>query len=205
MIEGVIFDADGTLIDSMPFWTSTVYDIIRIAGIEPSDDLIDLLNPMSMAEGARYLHDNIGIEMSVDEIIEQENARVLEFYQNEVEMLPNMRELLDCLSAHGIPMVIASATESALIKAALAHTGITDKFKAVLSCSDVGHGKDKPDVFLKACGILGLSPGKTAVVEDSPTARETARRAGFVVVDAQRYIEAANNSPDKLNTFFDMT
>ena len=67
MIEGVIFDADGTLIDSMPFWTSTVYDIIRIAGIEPSDDLIDLLNPMSMAEGARYLHDNIGIEMSVDE------------------------------------------------------------------------------------------------------------------------------------------
>ena len=76
-------------------------------------------------------------------------------------------------------MAVASATERTMIESALEHTGILGRFKGVLSCSDVGKGKDRPDIFLKACDLLGTSPEATLVVDDSPTAIATAKKAGF--------------------------
>ncbi len=183
MSAGVIFDADGTLLDSMGFWTSTVYDIVAMSGVdEPEPGLIEKLTPMSMYEGAVYMKENYGIKMSVEEMIEEENRRVLEFYTTKVTLRPGMEELTAGLLERGIPMVVASATDRSMIESALAHTGIRSRFGAVLSCSDVGVGKDRPEIFLKACEIMGTKPENTLVVEDNPTAVNTAKNASFRTV-----------------------
>ena len=179
MIGGVIFDADGTLIDSMGFWTSTVFDIIAMSGIEPEDGLIATLTPMSMIEGAEYMKAHYDIPMTVEEMVERENSLVHTFYKTQVTLRPGVLETVERLAERGIPMVVASATERGMIESALRHTGILGRFRAVLSCSDVGSGKDKPDIFLEACRILGTSPSETLVVEDSPTAVATAKAAGL--------------------------
>ena len=185
-ICGVIFDADGTLLDSMGFWAQTVFDIIAFAGVkDPEDGLIELLTPMSMYEGAVYMRDNYAIPMDIDEIMNEENRRVLEFYSTRVELRSGMRELVSNFKAHGIPMTVASATERNMIETALTHTGILGEFEAVLSCSDVGQGKDQPTIFLRACEIMGTKPENTVVIEDSSTAIETARNAGFMTFDVR--------------------
>ena len=109
----------------------------------------------------------------------EENRRVLEFYKTKVTLHSAIHEYVEELYANKTPMAVASATERTMIEAALEHTGILDRFKGVLSCSDVGKGKDQPDVFLKACELINTSPAETLVVDDSPTAIETAKKAGF--------------------------
>lgn len=185
-VRGVIFDADGTLIDSMGFWGQTVFDIIAFAGVkDPEEGLIELLTPMSMYEGAVYMKENYGIPMDIDEIMREENRRVLEFYSTRVELCAGMGGLVSSLREHGIPMTVASATERRMIETALRHTGILGEFEAVLSCSDVGQGKDSPTIFLKACEIMGTKPENTVVVEDSSTAIETAGNVGFMTFDVR--------------------
>ena len=182
MIKSFIFDADGTLLDSMGFWTSVVYDLAAASGKQPEDGLIETLTPMSMVEGARYMKARYGLKMPIEQLMEEENKRVLEFYSERVELIDGMKELVELLSRRGFPMVVATATDSRLIDIALRHTGIREHFAAVLSCSDTGIGKDRPDIFLRACELMGTKPDETLVTDDSPIALECAQKAGFPVV-----------------------
>lgn len=184
MIRGVIFDADGTLLDSIGFWESTVFDILRISGVtDAPPELIETLTPMTMVQGAHYLRESFNVKMAAEEIIETENKRVLSFYRNEVTLIDGMRGLVNELEKAGIPMVVATATERHMIEDALRHTGILGKFKAVLSCEDIGKGKNEPDIFLKALALLETDIGSALVIDDSQVALETASAAGFMTLD----------------------
>ena len=156
-IQGVIFDADGTLIDSMGFWNSTVFDLLEEFGVTPDDDLLKLLIPMSMYEGAVYLKNRFSLPVSPEEFIRRENLIVEKFYSESVKLKNGLQELLDLLAEANIPMAVASATDKHLIEKALAHNNIRSYFKAVISCS-------------------------TAVIEDSPNALATAKKAGYIAV-----------------------
>ena len=180
MINGIIFDADGTLLDSMGFWKNTVFDIIAMAGVgEPEPGLIEKLTPMSMYEGAVYMKERYGIEMPVDELIDRENMRVKVFYKSEVTLCPGMGELVEKIAEIGLPMTVATATDREMIEYGLRRTEIIEKFKSVISCSDVGVGKESPDIFLHACNVMVTTPECTLVVDDSPRAIATAKSAGF--------------------------
>ena len=181
-IQGVIFDADGTLIDSMGFWNSTVYDLLEEFGVTPDDDLLKLLIPMSMYEGAVYLKNRFSLPVSPEEFIRRENLIVEKFYSESVKLKNGLQELLDLLAEANIPMAVASATDKHLIEKALAHNNIRSYFKAVISCSDIGEGKSSPKVFHKAREYLGSPISSTAVIEDSPNALATAKKAGYIAV-----------------------
>lgn len=179
MIKGFIFDADGTILDSMGFWDQTVINLIEHTGIVPDDNLTEILTPMSMLEGAEYIKNKYNLDISIEEIMKKENRIVEDFYSNDVRMRDGTTELLQFLNKHNIPMVIASATDRYLIESALKHLKIFDFFAGVFSCSEIGKGKSSPEIYFTASDFIGTSPQETIVAEDSLQALTTAKNAGF--------------------------
>ena len=181
-IKGVIFDADGTLLDSMKFCDESVLRLIRSMGIAPDDRLTEILTPMSMEEGAKFLKKEYDLPVSENEIIDRENKFIEKFYSREVTLRSGAVEFLNCLKEKNIPMTVASATDRYLIEMALKRLEIFDYFRAVISCTDIGEGKTSPEIFYSACEIMDTLPGETLVAEDSLIAIKTAKKAGFITM-----------------------
>jgi len=179
VIQGVIFDADGTLLDSMPYWDESVISIVRAMGLEPEKGLTEILTPMSMEEGAQYLIERYELTASVKDIVAEENRRAEEFYETKVDLKNGVLPLLDMLAKSGVRLSVATATDKYLIDKALKATGILSYFDAVLSCGDIGEGKSSPTIFYKACELMNTQPQFTVVVDDSLTAITTAKNNGF--------------------------
>lgn len=181
-LKGIIFDADGTLLDSMKFWDSIVYERLQSLGVTPDDNLIQLLTPLSMKESVEFIKDKFNLDISVNEIIEAENKIVEEFYLTDVKLKEGILNLLQSLQSLGIPMAVASATDRKLLECALNHLDIMKYFRRVFSCNEVGEGKTSPKVYLAACNFLGINSNEAVVAEDSLTALTTAANAGFFTI-----------------------
>ncbi|MEA5073055.1 MAG: HAD family phosphatase [Eubacterium aggregans] len=181
-ITGVIFDLDGTLLDSMPIWATIASDYLRSQDIQPEPGLDQHFMSLSMAQGAAHYRDHYGLVKPVDQIITEVCAMVYKAYATRVPLKPGAYDFLTTLHAAGIPTVIATASERDLIDAALAHHKLTHCIDHILTCSEVGCGKDCPEVFEAALALLGTSKKSTLVFEDAYHAIKTATGAGFTVV-----------------------
>ncbi len=185
-IEGAIFDCDGTLVDSLHFW-DIFYDKISERffcgepfAVDPADDRAMRTQPISFLSS--LLHEKYGVGESAQAVSDFIYEVFVWFYRDKVELKAGVRELLAHLRSVGVRMCIATASEASLIRIALEKHGVMDYFEDIIACSSVGHGKDKPDVFLAAEKFLRTSHDATWVFEDSLLAMKTAKSAGFKVV-----------------------
>lgn len=185
-IRGAIFDMDGTLIDSLMLW-----DIIWEAfgktylgkeGFRPSEQADKAIRTMTLRDGMEMIHETCGIGGSGEELLEAANTIIRNFYANEVQLKPGAKEFLDICREKGIKMCIASATGPKLLKTAIDHCEIGDYFSHVLSCAQIGKGKDQPDIYLAAMEKLGTTKEETCVFEDSAVAISTAHNMGLMTV-----------------------
>lgn len=182
MLKGIIFDFDGTLMDSMFIWDTAGEVYLRSIGKEPQEDLQKVLKPMSLMQSAEYIQAHYEIPLSVTEIMEGINRTVEGFYFHDVEPKPIVIEWLEELSAKNIKMCIATATDRYQVEAALKRCGMRHYFSEIFTCTEVGSGKNQPLIFRKAMEHLGTDRSNTAVVEDAYHALRTANADGFMTV-----------------------
>jgi len=185
-IKGIVFDMDGTLIDSLMIWNviweefGKRFSYSKGLSIAAEDDRA--VRTMTLKDAMYYVHSRYSLGKSGDELLDAANEIMFDFYSNRVKLKKGVSEFLEYCYGKGIKMCIASATDVKLIKVAVEHCNIGKYFFEILSCADLGKGKDIPDIYIKALEILGTSAEETVVFEDSYIAIGTAHDIGIKTV-----------------------
>lgn len=182
MINGVIFDVDGVLLNSMPIWENLGELYLQELGIEAEKDLGKKLFTMSMEEAAAYLISEYNLDKSVEEVVNGFVKAVKEFYEERVPLKEGVREYLNEFRARKIPMVIATSGDRKNAEAALKRLKIYSYFQGIYTSSEIGNGKDQPDIYFAAALQMDTDPEQTWVFEDTLQALRTAKSAGFRTV-----------------------
>lgn len=176
-----IFDLDGTLLDSMPVWDTLAARYLRLKGKEPKAGLRAALSVMDMTGSAQFLIREYGLSGSVQTVIDEMNALGYQAYAEEVQPKPCAAEFLKLLRDHGVTMCIATATDRPLVEAALRRLNLLTYFERIFTCTEVGIGKSRPDIYDAARTALGGTKADTLIFEDALHAIETAKAAGYRV------------------------
>ena len=181
-IRGAIFDADGTLLDSMGIWDTLGEDYLRTKGKIPRENLRETFRDMSLLQAACYYRENYALTESPEKIVEELNAMIASFYEKEAPLKEGAAAFLEELCQRNIKMCIATATDHSLIRAALKRCGVLHYFTFILTCGQAGAGKDTPAIYEEALALLGTGKEETFVFEDALYALKTAKTAGFPTV-----------------------
>lgn len=181
MIQGTIFDADGTLLDSMGMWDHAGERYLESLGIAPRSGLREILFPLSLADCAVYLKKSYALPLSHGEIAAGINGMILNFYRDAVRLKPGAKTFLEALRRRGIGITLATATDRAVILEGLRRTGILPLFDGIYTCGELGVDKQTPDIYHLARREMGTRTEETWVFEDAVHAAKTAYAAGFPV------------------------
>ena len=165
-IKAAIFDADGTLLDSMGQWNLVPYKYIKSLGVDADENIAEKLFAMTISEAAEYIIDEYNLTVTAEEAVEGMDAIIREFYQNEAELKEGARELLEYFKAREIPMVIGTSTDRDCIEVGLERTGLSSYFDRIYTSTEVGKSKAEPDLFLQAMDFMASAPEETIVFED---------------------------------------
>lgn len=178
--ESVIFDLDGTLVETEQIWRDVRHEFVTTQGGRWSNSAAAAMIGMRTTEWADYIHADLGVAMSPGEIAKSVVAGVIARLQR-VPVLPGAPEALERL-AGAFPLGLATAASLPVATAVLEKTGWTRFFKVVVSADEVQRGKPAPDVYLRALQLLGADPSRTAAIEDSANGIRSGHAAGLAVI-----------------------
>src|SRR5256886_2186414 len=178
MIEAIVFDLDGVLIDSEPVWEEVRRGLVAERGGHWAPDAQRRLMGMSTQEWARYLSEDLGVGLPPDEVAALVVDRMAARYRERIPFLPGAVDAVHRLAARW-PLGLASSAPAVLIETVLQAAGLRSYFKATMSTEPVPHGKPAPDIYLSVTARLGVSPSACAAVEDSSNGLRSAAAAGL--------------------------
>jgi HAD superfamily hydrolase (TIGR01509 family) len=181
VIEAVVFDLDGLLLDTEQVWDEVRESLTRELGGRWHDRAQADMMGMSSKEWSRYMHDELGLSEPPEEL----NRLVLERMQERFrERLPLVDGAVEAVRRIGErrPLGLASSSNRPLIDLALDEMGVADLFRATVSSEEVERGKPAPEVYLEAARRLGVRPQDVAAVEDSANGIRSAKAAGMHVI-----------------------
>lgn len=201
-VEGAIFDLDGTLLDSMSVWRTVGNEYVLSQGSIPHEDLAEKFKRMSLMHAAEYCQTEYGIEKSTQEIIAGIDAMIAYFYEEKAQLKNGMREILEDFAEKNVQMCIATANDRKLVEAAVQRLGIEKYFKTILTCDEVGAGKENALIYEKALECLHTKKENTLVFEDMIHAIQTAKGAGFTVVGVREEVEADQEMVKAISDYY---
>ena len=181
MIEAVVFDLDGVLLDSEQVWDEVREQLVKERGGRWHDQAQTEMMGMSSVEWSRYMHDELGVLDPQEEISAEVVQRLEDVYRQRLPLIDGAREAVERLAARW-PLGLASSSNRELIDLVLDLSGLARFFRVTVSSEEVRRGKPAPDVYLEAARGLGVPPERCAAVEDSRNGIRSAKAAGMRVI-----------------------
>jgi HAD superfamily hydrolase (TIGR01509 family) len=181
MIQAVVFDLDGVLIDSEPVWEQVRRGLVAERGGHWPPDAQRRLMGMSTPEWARYLSEDLGVGLPPDEVARTVIDRMAARYAERVPLMTGAVDAVHRLAVRW-PLGVASSSPPELIEVVLRSAGLRSCFSVVMSTEQVAHGKPAPDIYLAVTAELGCAPPDCAAVEDSANGFRSAAAAGVRVI-----------------------
>jgi HAD superfamily hydrolase (TIGR01509 family) len=199
VIEAVVFDLDGVIVDSEHVWDEVRQELAAERGGRWHDRASRDMMGMSSREWSRYMHDVIGLEEPPEEINAEVVRRLKAVYRENLPLIPGAVEAVKRLAARW-PLGLASSSNREVIDLVLEASGLAGHFSATVSSEEVAQGKPAPDVYLETARRLGVEPERCAAVEDSENGIRSAKAARMrtIAIPNPRYPpdEAALDAAD---------
>jgi HAD superfamily hydrolase (TIGR01509 family) len=183
----VLWDMDGTLVDTEPYWIECEYELIAEHGGTWSHEDAMALVGNDLLESGRYIHEHSGIALDPAGIVEELLDRVGRRVTSEVPWRPGAVELLADLRQRGIRCALVTMSYRRFVEPILAALP-EGSFEVVVTGDSVSQGKPHPEPYEKAAGILGVDPADTVAIEDSNTGARSAEAAGCTVLVVQNHV-----------------
>jgi HAD superfamily hydrolase (TIGR01509 family) len=181
MPDAVIFDLDGVIVDSESAWVEAKHELVDEAGGTWKPEATRAMLGMSSPEWSRYLRDELGVPMPVEEINAAVVAKLEQNYRAALPLIPGAVDAVNRLTARW-PLGLASSSNRPIIDLVLEQAGLADAFTVTVSSEEVARGKPAPDVYVEAARRLGVEPGLCVAIEDSSNGLRSAAAAGLAVV-----------------------
>jgi HAD superfamily hydrolase (TIGR01509 family) len=181
VIDGVVFDLDGLLIQTEELWHEVREGLARDRGGRYDAEAQRAMMGMSSPEWSRYMHEHVGVPEPPEQIAAEVIGRLEERYRERLPLIGGAVEAVERLAARW-PLAVASSSNRPLIDLVLELSGLDELFRVTVSSEEVARGKPAPDVYLEACKQLGVDPRRAAAVEDSHAGIGSAKAAGMRVI-----------------------
>ena len=185
--RAVLWDMDGTLVDTEPYWIDTEFEIAERHGGSWSHAHALNLVGNDLLDSGRYIREHMGIEPSAEQIVEELLDGVVARVEQEVPWRPGARELLEQLSAAGTPCALVTMSYQRFVAPILSQLP-PETFRVIVTGDVVEFGKPHPEPYLTAAAALGLSAGDCLAVEDSNTGAKSAENAGCLVLVVENHV-----------------
>ncbi len=179
--KAVIFDLDGTLVDSMWMWKSIDVEYLGRYGYDCPEDLQKEIEGMSFSETAMYFKERFRLPDTLEEIKQAWTDMSMEKYRTQVPLKPGAKDFLDYMARRGVKAGIATSNGKAMVDAVLEALKIRPYFQVVATACEVAAGKPAPDIYLNVAGRLGVEPEECLVFEDVPAGIQAGKSAGMTV------------------------
>lgn len=181
-IKAVIFDMDGTLIDSTSIWHEIDKAFFNKRNMELPSDYAQHIVHLGLTQAAVYTKETYHLEESIQDIMKEWHDMSLDMYKYHVPLKEGALELLKLFKSNGIKMAIATANDEPLYRPCIERLGIEQYFDAIADVNTAKEGKQSAKIYLDLADKLGSKPQNTLVLEDMPTCIKTAFKSGFLTV-----------------------
>jgi len=195
-----LFDFDGTLVDSMPFWSACMTGVLDRHSVPYGEDIINIITPLGTIGTIKYFQE-IGLSLSIEEIKEEISSDLTSKYR---DIIPEKKGVRDCLVAmknNGYKLHVLTASPHAWLDPCLKRLNMYDLFDNVWSSDDFGTGKTDPNIYHRVAEKIGADVSDITFLDDNINADKTAKSAGTKVIAV--YDETSKNDEEEMKSLFD--